>query len=195
MEVVDMVDKINSLYNLIGQKNDEISRMFLSFITKANELVELSNDDYQVERSFKLNKISLRGFVLDSPCCNSLKSNNITNYSIDELKDYLSKYESTYNEDCSKYYLALSLYELLEKIEQLIDSKIELGLSLLTDILPNLKDIKLIDNSKYNELYLNSKKQVEDFRFDENTYNMCIYVLNDVFNYYINGYPDVSDYN
>ena len=47
-----MVDKIKNIYNLIEQKNNEISNMYLSFITKANELVELSNDDYQVERSF-----------------------------------------------------------------------------------------------------------------------------------------------
>ena len=124
-----MIDKIKSLYSLIEHKNNEISNKFLSFITKANELVELSNDDYQIERSFKLNKISLKGFVLESPCCKSLKSNNIANYSIDELKDYLSKYENTYNEDCSKYFLAIMLYELLEDIESLIDSKIDLGLS------------------------------------------------------------------
>lgn len=190
-----MIDKIKSLYSLIEHKNNEISNKFLSFITKANELVELSNDDYQVERSFKLNKISLKGFVLESPCCKSLKSNNIANYSIDELKDYLSKYENTYNEDCSKYFLAIMLYELLEDIESLIDSKIDLGLSLLSILLPGVKDIKLVSSSEYNGLYLDYKDKLNEFGLDGNTYNICINVLNDVFNYYVNGYPDVPDYN
>lgn len=190
-----MVDKIKNIYNLIEQKNNEISNMYLSFITKANELVELSNDDYQVERSFKLNKISLKGFVLESPCCNNLKSNNIENYSIDELKDYLSKYESTYNEDCSKYFLAIMLYELLEDIESLIDSKIDLGLSLLSNLVPGVKDIKLVSSSEYNGLYLDYKDKLNEFGLDENIYNICINVLNDVFNYYVNGFPDVPDYN
>lgn len=191
-----MIDniKLTETYNLIEEKNNEVTRQFLNFITQANELVELSEDDYQIEKTFQLNKISLKGFVLESSCCNALKDNNISNYSIQELNIYLSKYEETYNIDCSKYYLALTLYELIENIEMLIDTKINLELDYLTTLLPSINNLKYIDKSKYNEMYLVYKKQIEEIRLDNKYYDMSINILNDVFNYYINGYPDIPEY-
>ena len=62
---------------------------YLILLQKANELVELSDDDYQIEKTLKLNKISLKGFVLDSDLCNQLNENNMNDYSIDELKNIL----------------------------------------------------------------------------------------------------------
>ena len=108
-----MVDKIKNIYNLIEQKNNEISNMYLSFITKANELVELSNDDYQVERSFKLNKISLKGFVLESTCCNSLKSNNIEK-NPSTVSRWLEKIASVKNSTDGKY----KIFSLIQLIRQ-----------------------------------------------------------------------------
>lgn len=100
--------KILESYVEIDKIHDDINNKIFNFITKANELVELSDDDYQIERTLKLNKISLKGYVLDSDCCKNL-NNNITDYSIDELKNYLIQYEKLFNSNYSKYYLAISL--------------------------------------------------------------------------------------
>ena len=71
----DLNLKILESYVEIDKIHDNINNKLYDFIMKANELVELSEDDYQIERTLKLNKISLKDYVLISDCCNSLKEN------------------------------------------------------------------------------------------------------------------------
>lgn len=193
----DLNLKVLESYVEIDKIYDDINNKLFNFITKANELVELSEDDYQIEKTLKLNKISLKGFILDSSCCINLNMNNIINYSIQELKAYLMQYENKYNEDYSKYYLAVSLYELIEEIENLIDSKISLEIENLSRIIPDIKSIKEIDKAKYEEVYFNSKNYINEYfknlKLDEKTYDICIQSLNNIFNFYISGYPNIPD--
>ncbi len=189
--------KILESYVEIDKIYDNINNKLFAFITKANELVELSEDDYQIEKTLLLNKISLKGYILDSELCTSLNENNITDYSIDELKQYLEQYEKTYNTDCLKYFLALSLYEQVLQIEKLVDSKIELEIKALNSIISDINTISNKDKSEYEKLYIDSKNQLDDYyknkKLDDKTYNICIQILNDIFNFYISGYPTIPD--
>lgn len=189
--------KILESYVEIDKIHDDINKKMFNFITKANELVELSEDDYQIEMTLRLNKISLKGYVLDSELCLQLHENNITDYSIDELKQYLTQYEKTYNTDCLKYLLALSLYEQVEQIEKLVDSKIDLEIKELSKIISDINTISSIDKAEYEKLYINLKNQLDDYyknqKLDEKSYNICIQILNDIFNFYMNGYPNIPN--
>ena len=189
--------KILESYVEIDKIHDDINNKIFNFITKANELVELSEDDYQIEKTLMLNKISLKGYVLDSDLCNQLAENNINDYSIDELKNYLDQYEKSFNTDCSKYLLALSLYEIIEDIEKQADSKIDLEISELSSIVSNIKDVKNVGKNEYENLYYKLKTQIDSYfknnRLDEKSYNACIQILNDIFNFYISGYPNIPD--
>lgn len=189
--------KILEFYVEIDKIHDDINNRLFNFITKANELVELSEDDYQIEKTLLLNKISLKGFVLDSDFCAQLAQNNIVDYSINELKNYLFQYEKTYNTDCFKYHLALSLYEQVEQIEKLVNSKIDLEIKELNYIILDINTISSIDKSEYEKLYINSKNQLDDYyrngKLTDKSYNICIQMLNDIFNFYIRGYPNIPD--
>ena len=190
--------KILEAYMDIDKIHDDINNKMFNFITKANELVELSEDMYQIERTIKLNKISLKGYILDSPCCKVLEENNISNYSIEELKQYLMKYEQTSNDDSSSYYLAISLYELLEIIEKLVDNKIELEMNKLAELVPSIREIENITDNNYENLYNQIKNQlVNDYLnknlIDDKSFNICVQIMNDIFNYYISGYPDIPE--
>lgn len=193
----DLNLKVLESYVEIDKIHDEINNKMFNFITKATELIELSDDEFQIEKTLKLNKISLKGFILESPCCLSLNMNNIINYSLQELKNYFIQYQNSFNEDCSKYYLAISLYELIEEIESLVDSKTNLEIESLSNIIPNITIIKNIDKDKYEEMYLNIQKQLNDYlkneKLDEKTYNICIETLNNIFNFYVSGYPNIPD--
>lgn len=191
--------KILESYVEIDKLHDDINKAMFNFITKANELVNLSEDDYQIEMTLRLNKISLKGYVLDSELCTQLHENNITDYSIDELKQYLTQYEKTYNTDCLKYLLALSLYEQVEQIEKLVDSKIDLEIKELSKIISDINSISNMDKSEYERLYTNFKNQLDEHyknqKLDEKSYSICIQILNDIFNFYISGYPNIpSEY-
>ena len=191
----DLNLKILESYVEIDKIQDEINNKMFNFITNANQLVELSKDDYQIEKTIKLNKISLKSYILDSPCCSSLQENNITNYSAEELKKIFVKYEKIYNEDLSKYYLALFLYEMLEEIEKLVNQKIEREISGISNIFNDIKNIKNIISSEYEKLYFDSKNKIateyKNNKINDKTYNLCIQLLNDIFNFYRGGYPNI----
>lgn len=189
--------KILESYVEIDKIHDDINNKIFNFITKANELVELSEDDYQIEKTLMLNKISLKGYVLDSDLCKQLSENNINDYSINELKNYIIQYERSFYTDYSQYLLALSLYELIEDVEKQVDSKIELEISELSNIIQSMSDIKNTDKTNYENLYYNFKSQLDDCfkenKLDEKSYGICIQILNDIFNFYISGYPNIPD--
>lgn len=190
--------KILESYMDIDKIHDEINNKIFQFITKASELVDLSEDMYQIERTIKLNKISLKGYLLDSPCCNFLKENNINNYTIEDLKNYLNKYEQLNNEDCSQYYLAVSLFELLENIENLVEDKIDLEISKIFELTPLINDIDKIDSNDYERLYNNIKNDINNKYLkrnliDDKSFDTCMSFINDIFNFFISGYPDIPD--
>ena len=189
--------KILESYVEIDKIHDDINNKIFNFITKANELVALSEDDYQIEKTLMLNKISLKGYVLDSDLCNKLSENNINDYSINELKNYIIQYERSFDTDYSQYLLALSLYELIEDVEKQVDSKIKLEISELSNIIQSISDIKNTDKTNYENLYYNFKSQLDDCfkenKLDEKSYGICIQILNDIFNFYISGYPNIPD--
>lgn len=193
----DLSLKMLTSYVEIDKIHDDINNKMFDFITKANELVELSEDDYQIEKTLMLNKISLKGYVLDSDLCNQLSKNNINNYSINELKNYIIQYNKSSNTDYSQYLLALSLYEIIEDIEKQVDSKIELEINELSYIINSISDIKKTDKTNYENLYNNFKIQLDNCfkenKLDEKSYEICIQILNDIFNFYINGYPNIPD--
>lgn len=189
--------KILESYVEIDKIHDDINNKIFKFITRASELVELSDDDYQIERSLKLNKISLKGYVLDSECCIELNNNNISTYSIDELKSYLKQYERNAKDDYSKYFLALSLYENIEKIENLVDTKINLEITKISEFIPNINSINELDKNNLEKFYYEQKNIIDELyrsnTIEEKSYNICIQFLNDIFNYYISGYSDIPD--
>lgn len=190
--------KILESYMDIDKIHDDINNKIFQFITKASELVELSEDMYQIEKTIKLNKISLKGYILDSPCCSFLKENNVLDYTITELKEYLNKYETSSNEDCSSYHIAILLYELLEEIEKLVDDKVDLEINKLSELEPLIKNISTTNSNEYEFLYNQIKSNItnnylNNNLIDDKSFNLCIQFMNDIFNYYISGYPDIPN--
>lgn len=193
-------NKILESYNNIKKIQSVINDNLVTFLTKAAELVEMSEDMYQIEKSIKFNKISLKSYILDSECCIALKNNNIVDYTIDELKSYLENYENVENKDCSSYYLAISLYELLENIEKDVENKINLEIQLLLQFDGALGNIEGINVEEREALYNKVKVTLTNNYWrkgviTEENFGILIEMLNDIFNYYVNGYSTIpNDY-
>lgn len=191
-------NKILESYNNIKKIQSVINDNLVTFLTKAAELVEMSEDMYQIEKSIKFNKISLKSYILDSECCIALKNNNIVDYTIDELKSYLENYENVENKDCSSYYLAISLYELLENIEKDVENKINLEIQLLLPFEGALGNIEGINVEEREALYNKVKVTLTNNYWrkgviTEENFGILIEMLNDIFNYYVNGYPTIPN--
>ena len=182
--------EIIKIFNKREELENKYNLLMNEFKTKANYLVELSLDLYQIEHTIRLNQISLKDYILNSEICIFLKENNYSNYSIDELKKYFDKYEDNNNE-IDSYRLALSLYEKLDEIKELEDGIIKLELDGLNNIFKNIYSIKNIEKDKYEELYNNLVIELKDLfnnnLIDKEIYNNILIMFNDIFNYYLKG--------
>lgn len=179
------------------QKYDEkYNNLMFSFVTKAYELVDLSEDLYQLEHTIKLNQISLKDYILNSEICKFLKNNNINNYSIEDLKGFIQKYEIQNISDITSYKLALELYERLDEIKNIENSKIDYEINRMSSILEDINNIESIDKDKYQDLYNHLLEQIKAKYLDNNLIddkinNCVIQMLNDIFNYYLYGNKEI----
>ncbi|MCI9279462.1 MAG: hypothetical protein HFJ02_01505 [Bacilli bacterium] len=176
--------------------DEKYNNLMFSFVTKAYELVNLSKDFYQVEHTIKLNEISLKDYILNSEICNSLKNNNISNYSIEDLKEFMKIYENQSMLDISSYKLALELFEKLDEIKKIEKLKIDYEINRMSNILENIKDISSLDKDKYQDLYYSFLHQVKTKYLDNNLIddkmnNYIVQILNDIFNYYLYGNKEI----
>lgn len=179
------------------QKYDEkYNNLMFSFVTKAYELVDLSEDLYQLEHTIKLNQISLKDYILNSEICSFLKNNDINNYSIEDLRGFMQKYENQNISDIASYKLALELYEKLDEIKNIENTKINYEINRMSNILEDINNIEGIDRDKYQDLYNHLLERIKEKYLDNNLIDdkindYVIQMLNDIFNYYLYGNKEI----
>ena len=195
---MNISNNILEIYNDKQKYDEQINSLMLDFMTKANELVEKSNDMYQIEHSIRLNEISLKDYILRFDFCVLLKQNNVVDYTIEELEQYMNNYEYQNSEfDMYKYKLALSLYKELEKIKEIIDKKIDMEVSRIENIINSINGIKNINNkgeyqNLFNKVNIEIKQKYIDTNIiDDTTSNYINQIINDIFKYYIDGYKNI----
>ena len=190
--IKNIKDEILEIFTEKQNYDEKYNSLMFDFLTKAYELVELSEDLYQVENTIKLNQISLKDYILNSEICNFLKKNNFNNYSIEDLKEYMQKCENQNISNIASYKLALELYEKLEEIKNIENLKINYEISQMGNLLDNIHNVKNIDKDKYQELYKDLLQQVKVKYLDNNLIDnklneYLVQILNDIFNYYLYG--------
>lgn len=184
------------IYTEKQRYDEKFNCLMIDFINEAHQLVELSNDLYQIEHTIKLNKISLKDYILNSELCNMLKENNIKNYSISILEEYMNKCGEQNIMDITSYKLALELFKKLEKLEIIEKDKIDYEVNKLLPLISDIKKVETTDNKYFKELY---DRYVDELRriyldnnqIDDKVYNYIIQILNDIFNYYLYGNKEI----
>ena len=157
-----MENKILEISNRRKSYEIKYNDLIIEFITKAYELVELSNEVYQVEKTIKLNKISLKDFILNSDICNILKNNNIKDYTISELKKYFAEYEKELEEKAFKLG-GCNYFAPIQRTEDFLNNvKSMFGLSK-----EELLEMMQIYLSKNGVVKINSCKSMEIKEIDE----------------------------
>ena len=189
-------EKIIEIYQKKEKADEKITNLINDFLTKAHELVTLSNDFYQIEKTIRLNKISLKDYLLNSEICKYLEETNNVFYTLNDLKRYITTYEKVNNMELTSYTMAINLYEELEKIEKLEDRKIEYELENLIPFIKDLENLKSL-TSDYQTLYnscLNYLKiaYLDKGLISQSNYQYLRYILDDLFNYYEKGHLKIS---
>ena len=189
-------EKIIEIYKKKEKADEKITNLINDFLTKAHELVTLSNDFYQIEKTIRLNKISLKDYLLNSEICKYLEETNNVFYTLNDLKRYITTYENVNNMELTSYTMAINLYEELEKIEKLEDRKIEYELENLIPFIKDLENLKSL-TSDYQTLYnscLNNLKiaYLDKGLISQSNYQYLRYILADIFNYYEKGHLKIS---
>lgn len=189
-------EKIIEIYQKKEKADEKITNLINDFLIKAHELVTLSNDFYQIEKTIRLNKISLKDYLLNSEICKYLEETNNVFYTLNDLKRYITTYEKVNNMELTSYTMAINLYEELEKIEKLEDRKIEYELKNLIPFIKDLENLKSL-TSDYQTLYnscLNNLKiaYLDKGLISQSNYQYLRYILADIFNYYEKGHLKIS---
>lgn len=189
-------EKIIEIYQKKEKADEKITNLINDFLTKAHELVTLSNDFYQIEKTIRLNKISLKDYLLNSEICKYLEETNNVFYTLNDLKRYITTYEKVNNMELTSYTMAINLYEELERIEKLEDRKIEYELENLIPFIKDLENLKSL-TSDYQTLYnscLNNLKiaYLDKGLISQSNYQYLRYILADIFNYYEKGHLKIS---
>lgn len=181
----------------VSAYNKQIEEQLEDFTTGCYTLKETSSGKYQVQKTTRLNKIYLQGYILDSKLCRQFKANNITNYSLTNLKDYITKNYNNLDTDYTSYYQALSLYEKANNLEELIDDKIELEIDLLSNYEKDIEKLKYQELKKeqlvafYKEIKEKLVKKLTNNIMASQTKNSILIILNDVFEFFWSGYPTI----
>lgn len=181
----------------VSAYNKQIEEQLEDFTTGCYTLKETSAGKYQVQKTTRLNKIYLQGYILDSKLCRQFKANNITNYSLTNLKDYITKNYNNLDTDYTSYYQALSLYEKANNLEELIDEKIELEIDLLSNYEKDIEKLKYQELKKeqlvafYKEIKEKLVKKLTNNIMGSQTKNSILIILNDVFEFLWSGYPTI----
>lgn len=193
-----MYMNIMNIYLNINTLIDNFKNMINNFNVEAKKLEEVTSGIYRIETTLKLNKVSLKGYILNSNLCKELEKNDINEYSVEELKKYINNSSSHEKNILNK---ALYLYENLEHIEFYYNNEI-------TKIVNELS--KYLDSknlSKYNEetseyVISKTKEEINNSRnalineinqkrnnnlIDENIKNCLIAIVDFISNYYNNG--------
>ncbi len=181
----------------VSAYNKQIEEQLEDFTTGCYTLKETSAGKYQVQKTTLLNKIYLQGYILDSKLCKQFKANNITNYSLTNLRDYITKNYNNLDTDYTSYYQALSLYEKANNLEELIDDKIELEIDLLSNYEKDIEKLKYQELKKeqlvafYKEIKEKLVKKLTNNIMAIQIKNSILIILNDVFEFFWSGYPTI----
>ena len=194
--IKNIKDEILEIFTEKQNYDEKYNNLMFSFVTKAYELVDLSQDLYQLEHTIKLNQISLKDYILNSEICSFLKNNNINNYSIEDLREFMKKYEIQNISDITSYKLALELYEKLDEIKSIENAKIDYEINRMSNILEDISNVENIDKDKYQDLYNHLLEQIKVNYLDNNLIddkinNYVVQILNDIFNYYLYGNKEI----
>ena len=180
----------------INNYNNKIQEELNNFTTGCYSLEEVSKGEYQVQKKFELNKIYLQGYVLDSKLCKYFQEKGVINYSLENLKEYINQNFKNLDEDYSTYYEALSLYEKALEIEELVDSKVKLEMDFLSNYIPQIKSLDKVSRNDFLKEYKILKEELIKIlkgEFGKENSEKMILILNDIINYFLNGYPKIKD--
>ena len=159
------------------------------FLKTSDIMIEKSNGIYQLEETIKLNKISLKGYILESDFCKKLSDDGIENFTLDELKKYLLEYKSDI--DIENISIAINMYETISKLESIENNEVKVMLENLEKIYNDKLRYNLINeeelDSKYNIIINDINNKYDSKILDEISKNCLIEIVNKIFDYHKNG--------
>lgn len=184
---MDMNNKIINVKNESKKYDEMYNSLLINILSNAETLVDMSNGVYQIEHTIRANKISLKDYVLNSDICAILRSNNINNYSIEELRNYISKYNS---QSTTPYTFALNLYEDFEKLEKCEKDKVEYELNSLNSLI-DISNIGKLSKEELDSLYEQALMKVKTFSLNAESEAIVKLLVNDIINYYKYGNKEI----
>lgn len=189
---------IKEVYEQIEKYNSDINNKLREFINRCLNFEKYYNHKYELQKTLKLNKTFFQCYISESDVCYFLKEYNHTESSLEELKKIMKNYEKNSGTNLGSYYEAIDLCQMVDDIEELVDKKIEYEMTKVYRYSKLIKEIEDINSDKYQELCERIKNDIVKNQFnkgliDNSTMHIIGQMLNEIFNYFISGYPVIPD--
>lgn len=165
------------------------------FLQSGNELVELTDDLYQIEKTLELNRISIKGMILDSNLCKWLDQAGIK-YTLTDLRKYLNEQYNNENIDVEVINKEINLYETIDNLIRFENNQIDQMASLIGNIindnvlLKRIKNKNIIHENKSNVVNKISNL-LKDEVLDLFTHKLLENMVSQIFNNYLGTDNDV----
>ena len=141
LNIIEMSKKVEYLSNEFFRKyyylDDDISELFID----NNNLNDI--------------KIFLKGKILESEVCNQLQISNITDYDVNQLKQYVDYYEEQNNVNLDDMKTCIEFYSQIEDIYSILEDEKEL---IYSELINRILGYKL-DTLEYEQIVINLKEE------------------------------------
>lgn len=184
--------RINIINTAIQRINNYslYSQSLYQYLQNSGELVNLTEELYQIEDTLELNRISLKGMILESNLCKFLDNSGIS-YTLPELRSYLYQQYSNDNLDIEVIDKEITLYETIEDLVNFENNQIDGLAHVISNILKEKsylnrkQDLKLLKENKI-KIEMKIDKMYETKVLDAVTKDLLLNMINQIFNNYMN---------
>lgn len=164
------------------------SQTLYQYLNDSGELVQLTEELYQIEDTLELNRVSLKALILESSLCKMLDKNGIE-YSLHDLKNYLYQNMNNPEIDVEVIGKEINLYETIERLVDYENGQIDNMMKLISNIIgvnivPRFEDVSNITNNK-NEVINKINNMFEINILDQFTHDLLVNMVNQVFDNYL----------
>lgn len=180
---------INTAIQRINNHNLYLQSLY-EYLQNSGELVELTEELYQIEDTLELNRISLKGMILESSLCKKLDSDGIS-YTLPELRSYLYQQINDDSIDVEVLDKEIDLYETIEDLINFENNQIDMMANIISNVLVEKSHLKkednqyLLENNK-NKVAEKINKMYDLKIFDDITKDLLFNMINQIFNNYMN---------
>lgn len=195
----ELYDSLYNLNNEISKNDKEYAKLYVDFLTAANNFAAKTSYKYMPQKTIEKNKLSIRGFVMESDFVKKLNEAGIFNFTFSEIKEHFVNYQTKLGYIVEDINDAFNLYNLVDGLANNENKKLNMIVKTFNTLFPEIKipSLKRINKDNIDSFHESVSNNLKVNYLDKNLINNELYVFVEglydyVFNFIVNGYKQLE---